>query len=80
MQQLLLLSAMRPERISQCMESFVYTVLEPSPKQRKISSVAEVARVAKNLNTTEIPLILFREEPYIAVTKLKQYAAKMEVS
>ena len=79
MQQLLILSAMRPERVSQCIESFVCTVLELGPKQRKIGSVADVSRVARNLKPTDIPIILFRDDPLMAITKLKQYAAKIEV-
>ena len=80
MQQLLILSAMRPERMSQCMESFVYTVLEPTLKQRRISSVADVTHVVKNLKPTEVPVILFREDPDLAVTRLQQYTSRMEVS
>jgi len=79
MQQLLILGAMRPERLSQCMESFVHTVLELGPKQRKIGSIADVSRVARNLKSSDIPIILFREDPLMAISKLQQYAAKMEV-
>lgn len=79
MQQLLILGAMRPERVSQCMETFVYTVLEPSTKHRRISSVVEVSRVAKSLKPTEVPVILFREDPYMAITKLQRCAQSMEV-
>lgn len=79
MQQLLILSAMRPERTGQCIEAFVYTVLEPGLKRKRVSSVTDLARVLPTIKTDQVPIILFRDEPYLAVTKLQQYAAKVKV-
>ena len=79
MQQLLILSAMRPERIGQCMEAFVYRVLETGLKQKRVSSVTDLACMVQSIKSYHVPVILFRDEPYLAVTKLQLYASRMKV-
>lgn len=81
MRQLLLMFAMRPERITQCAVSFVTTVLDSGLKQRKLNYYApiEISYVAKTLKTEEIPLILYRVDPVIFLSKLQRLADKLEV-
>lgn len=101
MQQLLLLSAMRPERISQCMVSFVSTVLhqvlhqvqtlppqgqpqtQPQAGQHRLKRTIvpmDFTKVAKTVGAEQVPVILFREEPQLAVDKLRKFTAKAGVS
>ena len=81
MQQLLLMFAMRPERITQCAISFITTVLDSGIKQRKINYYApvELSSVAKTLRYEQIPLVLYRDDPHILLTKLQNLATKLEV-
>lgn len=95
MQQLLLLSAMRPERITQCMLTFVSTVLHQvqtvqgqsqgqlqgaQPRLKRIISPMDFTKVAKTVRVDQIPVILFREESYLAVAKLQKFATRAGVS
>ena len=81
MQQLLLMFAMRPERITQCTISFITTVLDSGIKQRKINYYApvELSSVTKTLRCEQIPLVLYRDDPHILLTKLQNLATKLEV-
>ena len=81
MQQLLLTFAMRPERITQCSVSFITTVLDCGLKQRKLNYYApiEISLVAKALKEHQIPLILYRNEPQLVLSKLRNLASKLEV-
>ena len=81
MQQLLLMFAMLPERITQCAVSFVSTVLDSGIKQRKINYYApvELSHVAKTLRSGQIPLVLYRDDPHLLLTKLQNLATKYEV-
>lgn len=95
MQQLLLLSAMRPERITQSMITFVSTVLhqvqtvqgqsqggQQGAQQRlkRTISAVDFTKMAKTVRVDQLPVILFREEPYLAVTKLQKFTARAGVS
>lgn len=81
MQQLLLMFAMRPERITQCAVSFITTVLDSGMKQRKINYYVpvELSYMAKTLRNEQIPLVLYRDDPHILLTKLQNLATKFEV-
>ena len=103
MQQLLLLNAMRLERVTQCMVSFVSTVLhqvlhqvqtlqpqgqgqpqgQPQAGQHRLKRTIvpmDLTKVAKTVGVGQVPVILFREEPQLAVDKLKKITAKAGVS
>ena len=97
MQQLLLLNAMRPERITQCMITFISTVLhqvqtipghthhqqqQAGQQQRlkRIISPMDFTKMAKTVRAEQLPVILFREESYLAVTKLQKFTTKAGVS
>lgn len=79
MQQLLLLSAMRPERVTQSIRSFISIVLDQVQKQRSVTSPMGLTRVAKTIRAEQLPMILFRDDPYLSVTKLQQFTSKMKV-
>lgn len=81
MQQLLLMFALRPERITQCAVSFITTVLDSGLKQRKLNYYApvELSYVAKTLRSEQIPLILYRDDPHVMSSKLHNLASKFEV-
>lgn len=70
---------MRPERTTQCIESFISSVLDPGQKQKRILTPVDISRMAKNIKSDEVPLILFRDDPHIPVTKLQKYAFKLQV-
>ena len=70
---------MRPERITQCAISFITTVLDSGMKQRKINYCA-LSNVAKTLRFEQIPLVLYRDDPHILLTKLQTLATKFEVN
>ena len=82
MQQLLLMFAMRPERVTQCSISFITTVLDDGLKQRKLNYYApvEVFNVARTLRGDQIPLILYRNDPQVILSKLSNVANRLEVS
>ena len=82
MQQLLLMFAMRPERITQCAVSFITTVLDSGTKQRRLNYYApvELSQVAKALRPEQISLVLYRDDPHILLTKLQTLATKSEVT
>ena len=75
MQRLLILNAMRPERITQCITSFISTVLG----QKKINLPADLVKVARTLKADHVPIILYRDDPQLAISKLQQYTSKVEV-
>jgi len=81
MYQLLLLCAMRPERSSQFISSFIAIVLDSGLKQKRLNfdTPVDLNRLAKTLGTSSIPLLLYREEPELLVDKLENMALKQEV-
>lgn len=79
MQQLLLLSAMRPERVTQYMVAFITSVLDQRQNLKRIMSPIDLTKVAKTVRADQIPLILFRNEPHLSVTKLQQFTSKVGV-
>lgn len=80
MQQLLILSAMRPERITQFMVSFTASVLSHGQKQEKVvCPPVDLTKMAKAIRPDQIPMILYREEPHLAVMKLQNCASKARV-
>lgn len=79
---MLVMYAMRPERISQCIVSFISTVLDSGLKQRRLNydTPVELNRLAKTLGPDQIPLVIYRKEPELLIVKLEKVAQKMEVS
>lgn len=80
MQQLLLLSAMRPERVTQSMKVFVSTILGKGQRQKKTMYPTDLTKVAKTVRADQLPLVLFREDPELPIVKLQQFAAKAKVN
>ena len=80
MQQLLLLNAMRPERITQCMVSFTSSVLhQTQPRHKRLLSPVDFTRVAKTLRADQVPVVLFRDEPHLPVNKLQNFTKRAGV-
>lgn len=79
MQQLLLLSAMRPERVTQSMNMFVATILGKGQRQKKTMYPTDLTKVAKTVRPDQLPVVLFRDNPELPVNKLQQCASKAKV-
>ena len=80
MQQLLILSAMRPERMTQFMMSFSAAVLSHGQKQEKVMSPpTDLGKVVKSTRVDQLPIVLYKEEPHMAVSKLQHCANKTKV-
>lgn len=80
MQQLLLLNAMRPERVTQSMAMFVSTtILGQSHKQKKVLYPTDLTKVAKTVRADQLPVVLYRENPELCVSKLQQFTTKAKV-
>ena len=82
MHQLLLMCAMRPERSSQFIVSFISIVLDSGVKQRRLNydTPPDLNRIAKTLHPNFLPLVLYKDEPDLLVTKLEKVALKQDVS
>ena len=78
-QQLLLLSAMRPERVTQFMVAFVAAILGQGQKQKKTLHSTDLTKMAKTVRADQLPVVLFRENPELVVTKIRQLALKVGV-
>ncbi len=81
MHQLLLMCAMRPERSTQLITSFIATVLGSGLKQRQLNfdTPPDLSRLTKGLGADTLPLLLYREEPQLLVNKLEKVARKHKV-
>lgn len=79
MQQLLLLVAMRPERATQSINMFVSAILGKGQRQKKTMYPTDLTKVAKTVCANQIPVVLFRENPELAVSKLQQFTTKAGV-
>ena len=82
MHQLLLMCAMRPERSSQFIVSFISSVLDSGIKQKRLNydTPPDLNKMAKGLDYGSLPLVLYRDEPDLLVTKLRRVALKQDVS
>lgn len=79
--QLLLMCALRPERATQHIASFIATVLDSSQKQKRLNfdTAPDLSRLARGLGPDTVPLVLYRREPQLIAEKLQKMAIKLEV-
>ncbi len=72
---------LRPERATQHIISFISTVLDSNPKQKRLNfdTAPDLSRFGKSLGADCIPLVMYRREPQLLVEKLEKVAIKLEV-